>query len=409
MRALTLAFAVFFSACQPSSSTDGGAGGAGGVGAGGGSGGGGGGGVGVGGGAAGGGMGGGSVGGGSAGGTGGGGGGGVDSGVVLPPACAGSQVLALTRQGHTVYVTVTVGSSPQTGSGPFLIDFATNFSAVDLSALSGPGPAYSGCQPDAGNTNACTFTDLDFFGSWGSVTLYPEDFSYLSLTPPQAGIIGTDFLSVHPFTVDYRGAQLIQGANNAFCSDDELWDAGFGPLATDGFFTSDYANLKPLTDVDSMATPGQYTVPDVPTVPVRLAGIDALAQLDTGFNDVVHRHSINVNQALVNAVLSAHPNALLRDSSLDLTLSTCVGASEPVQAYRLAPGSSFDFVMPDGGAARSSADALIYAKDTPMAAKVCGGIGTWTVPAAQVAGSFYDDDQVVVFDPIRSRVWIPRR
>ncbi|HUK64836.1 MAG TPA: hypothetical protein VLV15_15960, partial [Dongiaceae bacterium] len=153
---------------------------------------------------------------------------------------------------------------------------------------------------------------------------------------------------------------------------------------------------------------GQYSVPDVPTVPVRLAGIDALAQLDTGFNDTVHAHSININQALVTAVLNANSSALVRDSSLDLTLSTCVGVSEPVEGYRLGAGTTFDFVTPDGGVARAEHDALIFAKNTPMAAKVCGGIGTWTVPAAQVAGSFYVDDQVIVFDAISSRVWVPR-
>ena len=36
----------------------------------------------------------------------------------------------------------------------------------------------------------------------------------------------------------------------------------------------------------------------------------------------------------------------------------------------------------------------------------CGGIGTWTTPAAQIGASFFADVGVLVFDPFSSRVWI---
>src|SRR4051794_36698465 len=76
------------------------------------------------------------TGGGTAGGsaTGGGAGGGtsaVDAGLV-PPACAGARRLTLARQGYVAYATVTLGTPPQTGSGAFLVDFATSTSQVDL-------------------------------------------------------------------------------------------------------------------------------------------------------------------------------------------------------------------------------------------------------------------------------------
>jgi hypothetical protein len=34
--------------------------------------------------------------------------------------------------------------------------------------------------------------------------------------------------------------------------------------------------------------------------------------------------------------------------------------------------------------------------------------GAWTVPAAQMGASFLVDAQAVVFDPISSRVWLPK-
>jgi hypothetical protein len=69
---------------------------------------------------------------------------------------------------------------------------------------------------------------------------------------------------------------------------------------------------------------------------------------------------------------------------------------------------TFAFVGLDGGTAHAETDAVLFAKNTPPAARVCGGIGTWSVPAAQVAASFYVADGLVVFDPLASQVWIPR-
>ena len=45
-------------------------------------------------------------------------------------------------------------------------------------------------------------------------------------------------------------------------------------------------------------------------------------------------------------------------------------------------------------------------KDTPPGARQCGGIGTWSIPAAQVAASFHVDARRIVFDPYTSRVWM---
>lgn len=120
------------------------------------------------------------------------------------------------------------------------------------------------------------------------------------------------------------------------------------------------------------------------------------------------RNSININDAYLNALLSQAPGALVRAPGLDLTLSTCVGVPEPVTAWRVATGHQLEFVATDGTAVRASANAVLFAKNTPAAARVCGGIGTWSVNAAQVAASFFVDAQAVVFDPVRSMVWLPR-
>jgi len=147
----------------------------------------------------------------------------------------------------------------------------------------------------------------------------------------------------------------------------------------------------------------------VPTVPVRVAGVTAVAQLDTGFADTRIRHSVNINTAFFDAIQAANPGALVRDAASDLSLTTCAGVAEPVEAWRLAPGMSFDLVGESGAAARTEKSAVLFVKRTPAAARRCGGIGTWSAPAAQVATSFYVDAGVVVFDPFASRVWINAR
>jgi hypothetical protein len=187
-----------------------------------------------------------------------------------------------------------------------------------------------------------------------------------------------------------------------------MTSAGFLPLSTAGFYENDLSLLEPLTDVDSAGSSGT-SVPNVPTVSVSVAGAKALAQLDTGFDDDVTPFSVNINPAFLAEINAANPSALVRDASLDATLTTCVeGVDESVEAYRLATGTTFDFVADGGTVARSYASAVLFVKNTPASAASCGGIGTWSVPAAQVAASYYNDLKVIAFDPYGARVWIPK-
>jgi hypothetical protein len=257
--------------------------------------------------------------------------------------------------------------------------------------------------------SVCTVPGFAFMGPPAAARLVTEDFSGVAGTVRQAGIIGTDFLSERVFTLGYGARQNFASPAPAFCSDAALEAAGMSALSTAGFFAQDLSLLKPATAVDSTASPGS-SVPNVPTVPVRIAGATAVAQLDTGFDDDVTMLSVNVNVAFLQAIQAASPSALVRDATLDEALTTCVvGVSEPVQGYRLAPGGSLDFV--DGGAhaVQSFPGAVVFVKQTPAAAHSCGGIGTWTVPAAQVAASYYVAMGTLVFDPFTSRVWLPMR
>ncbi len=339
---------------------------------------------------------------------------------VIVPSCVGSS-MPLAVAGRRAYVDVKLPADGDAGDagasvGSFVVDFGTTGSTIDLGAWddagAGPPPHPSSCSGDASAPGAfCQFASFDFFGDWGTVTLRTDSYATLFAAKRQAGIIATDFLSVRPFTLDYRNQRLFTSDSKTFCTQAQLLAAGFRPLPADGFYASDLSKLRPLSDVldDPDGGTAGFTVPNVPTVPVAIAGVDALAQLDTGYEDRLVPHSININDALYAKITAKDPTILDRDTARDVFATTCVpGYSEPLRAYRLKAGATIDFVAEGGTVARSESTAEIYVKSRSDQTRPCGGISTWTAPAAQIGSSFYEDAQVIVFDPIGSRVWVPK-
>lgn len=320
---------------------------------------------------------------------------------VLPSCLGESRPLVISSV--LPYADVAIGAA----SGAFLVDFATTRSTIDLAAFAAP-PAALGCDPTFVG-QACAFDGFDFFGSWSTVSLLTADHSGVNASVRQAGILGTDFLSVHAFTLDWTGGRILRARRADFCPDEALAEAGFVVLPCDGFYAADPAALRPLSDVVVGASLGAR-VPNVPTVPLRIAGVAAHAQLDTGFDDAIVPFSANVNEAFADAIAAADPDALVREPSKDLALSTCVpGVTEPVEAYVLAEGVAAGLVDGAGAIVRAWPSATIFVKRTPPSAFVCGGIGTWDAPAAQLSGSFTADLGAVVFDPFGGRVWVQLR
>jgi hypothetical protein len=326
------------------------------------------------------------------------------------PACLGERVDGRLAHGLP-YLELTVGLGSDARTGAFLLDWGTTRSTIDLAAFPAPGPLAHGC-PLVYLGERCSFDDLDFFGSWGEVTFTTADHSAYDDTATgglrQAGILGTDFFATAVYSIDFApgSGAVYRAPGGAFCDDGELATGGFVALSSVGFYSNDFEALKPLAAVVDGGSAGA-TVPNVPTVPLRIGGVVAQTQLDTGFADERVPHSINVNEAYYSAVASAHPDALVRAPELDLALTTCVsGLSELVDAYRLAPGyrAELETTIPAGGVTGAADDAVVFVKHTPPAARACGGIGTWDVPAAQIGASFFAG-RLVSFDPFRGLVW----
>lgn len=242
------------------------------------------------------------------------------------------------------------------------------------------------------------FAGVDFFGAWAPLRLSVQDHSGIRGPLPQAGLIGTDLLSGHVITLDYANGLLRRATAESFCSDGELRRAGFLPISSRDYYGTRGAALR------CPAAPRRGGCPNIPTIPLRIGSVAAVAQVDTGYADGLRPPSMNINRALLQRLEGAGM-PLIREASADLSLSSCVrGEVEQVLAYRLPAGRSVELVGSDGAAVRRLSGVTLFLKDSPKAIQACGGIGTWSEPAAQLGASFVNDGTLVV-DPFSQRLW----
>jgi hypothetical protein len=266
--------------------------------------------------------------------------------------------------------------------GLFVLDTATTSSTIDSHGFSAPPPRLPGTEDQ--------YEPFEFFGSWGRVRLNENHLHGLAGSQPVAGLIGTDFLSQHVYTFNYAEGVVHRADAREFCADDVMVSEGFKPLSTEGYYAADASRI--MADV-----------PNVPTIPIRIAGVAAIAQIDTAFTDSMIRHSVNINRALLDKLVAAGAKLTKGEG---IPLSTCVpNVWETTYIYRGV--ARFEMMGMDGHAVRASDDATFLLKESPPAAHKCGGIGTWKTPAAQIGASFYVDAGRIVFDPFTSRVWMP--
>ncbi|MFM7235967.1 MAG: hypothetical protein ACKOYK_04225 [Cyanobium sp.] len=278
-------------------------------------------------------------------------------------------------------------------TGFFVVDLGADGSAISPGTfLPGRG---DGPRPVAGTSDR--FEGVEFFGPWGPVQLNVQDHSTIRGPIPQAGLIGTDLLAGHIVTLNYAQGLLHRSSPATFCSDAALRQAGFASLSSRDYYGTAGAHLR------CPAAPRGFGCPNIPTIPVRIGRSLAVAQIDTGYHDGLHPPSLNINRAWLME-LQAAGVAPQRWPEADLSLSTCAGRPEPVLAYRLPQGQALELVGSDGHAVRRLEGLTLFLKDTPPGARRCGGIGTWSQPAAQLGASAVNDGTLVV-DPFTQRVW----
>lgn len=281
-------------------------------------------------------------------------------------------------------------------SGHFVLDFGATTSSITPSGFA----ARSAPLPLPGSVDR--YENFEFFGLWGPVQLRLQTHTPVTSKVRQAGVIGTDFLSSHIYTLDYRAGRLHRAARGQFCGDTALAAAGFRALSTHDYYAERPQQLScPLAG-------GPPNCVNIPTVPVRIGAVQAMAQLDTGYDDGRRPGSLNINAALFDALRRAGVVMKPRHD-IALRLSTCVaGVSETIEAWQLARGTPFGLQDVQGRLLPAPVSPVtLFVKRTPAAAAPCGGIGTWAQPAAQLGASFVARGSLVV-DPFSQRVWVRR-
>jgi len=192
------------------------------------------------------------------------------------------------RPGSPPYIELTADGV----SGHFLLDYGATRSSLSASVF-------------APSTDALKSVKLSLPGfDHGVFELKRYDL------PPQAadrqvGVIGTDFLSL--LTVQITESAVFLGEQP--CQPATMRARGFVPISQDHFFSSD------PSAVDAR-------LPNVPIVFLRLGATQVWAQIDTGYDDAIYPHSVDINQALYERLIK--DGMRLRQVSR-ITVSTCEG------------------------------------------------------------------------------------
>ena len=253
--------------------------------------------------------------------------------------------------------------------GPFLLDYGATRSSLSAAAF----PGSDGSIRHA----AISLPDIksaDFHLARYDLLFQPEK--------GQLGVIGDDLLS--RFTVQLTPNTAYLGAEP--CSPEALLAAGLTPIAQNGFFSSDPKKIS-------------AGLPNVPVAFLRLGEIRVWAQIDTGYEDFLRGHSIDINQALFDRLLTSRVKL---ERLHDVDVWTCDGR-ERRAVYRV---ENAPLVIEDG-----QAKPIVTTQDFHLIVKpadACGGIADFSEPAAQLGASFLRLFSAVIFDPNAETVWLGR-
>ncbi len=252
-------------------------------------------------------------------------------------------------------------------TGPFLLDFGATQSSLSAEAFAGADGS-----PRTASISLPGIEQGDFHLARYGLLRQPEK--------GQLGVIGANLLS--RLTVQLTANAAYVGAEP--CRRETMIARGLAPIAQNGFFSS-----EPST--------ADARRPNVPVVFLRLGDVRAFAQIDTGYEDAVYAHSVDINQALFERLVAS---GIKLDNAGEVDVWTCEGREwrpryaveeralgiEDEQSRPIAQTGDFHLIVKPPDA--------------------CGGIADMTEPAAQLGASFLRLFGVIVFDPKNATVWL---
>jgi hypothetical protein len=265
--------------------------------------------------------------------------------------------------GTSPYIELTADAA----TGPFLLDYGATRSSLSAEAFGGAEGS-----PRRASISLPGIEQGDFHLARYGLLRQPEK--------GQLGVIGANLLS--RLTVQLTANAAYLGVQP--CRRETLIARGLVPISQDGFFSSE----PPTT---------RTRLPNVPVVFVRLGDVRAFAQIDTGYEDAVYAHSVDINQALFDRLVQS---GIKLDKAGDVDIWTCDGRERrPRYAVR-------DRAL---GVEDEQSKTIAQIDDFHLIVKppdACGGIADMTEPAAQLGASFLRLFGTVVFDPKNGTVWL---
>jgi hypothetical protein len=252
-------------------------------------------------------------------------------------------------------------------TGPFLLDYGATRSSLSAGVFSGPDGSM--------RTAAISLPRIE-----------RADFHlarYYHLLQPgkgQLGVIGDDLLCKFILELT-EGAAFLSTES---CRREALIARGLTPVAQNGFFSSDPSKIG-------------AGLPNVPVVFLRVGDVRVWAQIDTGYEDFVYSHSVDINQALFDRLVG---RGVRLDRVNDIDIWTCDGREHrPVYQVK---GRPLTIENENGKQIVETEDFHLVVKP----ANSCGGIADMTEPAAQLGASFLNLFGAVIFDPRNATVWL---
>jgi hypothetical protein len=253
------------------------------------------------------------------------------------------------------------------GGRPFLLDYGATRSSLSADAFAGPEGAVHEASISLPGVERGDF-HLARYG----LLRQPEK--------GQLGVIGANLLS--RLTVQLTADAAYLGAEP--CRRETLIARGFVPIAQSGFFSSE-------------PSPIDARLPNVPVPFVRFGEVRAFAQIDTGYEDAVFAHSVDINQALFERLIAS---GIELDKAGEIDVWTCDGR-ERRPRYTVKDRSLG--IEDEQGRPIAQTDNFHLIVKPPDA---CGGIADMTEPAAQLGASFLRLFGTIVFDPKNATVWM---
>jgi hypothetical protein len=252
--------------------------------------------------------------------------------------------------------------------GLFLLDYGSTRSSLSAQVFGKP----------VGTVKAATLSLPSFQKGEFDLKEYPP----AQGPDRQIGVIGADFLS--HLSVQMTDNFVFLGAEP--CHAEALSAQNLVPVGQRGFFSSNLSDLG-------------RGLPNVPVVFLRVGKVAAWAQIDTGYDDRVYSHSVDINQALYDRLIQS---GVELDPLKDLTVWTCEGP----ERRRVFSVKGLPLVVEN-----EQAQPIVEIGTFHLIVKNpnrCGGIGAMSTPAAQLGASFLALFGTVIFDPKSQTVWLGR-